>query len=120
MKLYIVGTPIGNLGDMSPRAVKTLEEVDFIAAEDTRVTLKLLNHFGIKKPLRHGHLLLSCRSGDCVPGCLCVSVPSESDVAPHVVVQNLRAQYQFIFGLRCLHLCVAPAHLCLRVVICGR
>ena len=51
MKLYIVGTPIGNLGDMSPRAVKTLEEVDFIAAEDTRVTLKLLNHFGIKKPL---------------------------------------------------------------------
>ncbi|MBQ1389455.1 MAG: 16S rRNA (cytidine(1402)-2'-O)-methyltransferase [Clostridia bacterium] len=49
--LYVVGTPIGNLGDLSPRAVKTLEEVDFIAAEDTRVTLKLLNHFGIKKPL---------------------------------------------------------------------
>lgn len=51
MKLYIVGTPIGNLGDMSPRAVKTLQEVDFIAAEDTRVTLKLLNHFEIKKPM---------------------------------------------------------------------
>ena len=49
--LYIVGTPIGNLGDMSPRAVETLENVDFIAAEDTRVTLKLLNHFDIKKPL---------------------------------------------------------------------
>lgn len=49
--LYVVGTPIGNLGDMSPRAVKTLNEVDFIAAEDTRVTLKLLNHFGIKKPM---------------------------------------------------------------------
>lgn len=49
--LYIVGTPIGNLGDMSPRAVETLENVDFIAAEDTRVTLKLLNHFGIKKPM---------------------------------------------------------------------
>ncbi len=48
-KLYVVGTPIGNLGDFSPRAVKTLQEVDFIAAEDTRVTLKLLNHFGIKK-----------------------------------------------------------------------
>ena len=47
--LYVVGTPIGNLGDMSPRAVETLEAVDFIAAEDTRVTLKLLNHFGIKK-----------------------------------------------------------------------
>lgn len=49
--LYVVGTPIGNLGDMSPRAIETLEQVDFIAAEDTRVTLKLLNHFGIKKPM---------------------------------------------------------------------
>lgn len=50
-KLYVVGTPIGNLGDFSPRAVETLESVDFIAAEDTRVTLKLLNHFGIKKSM---------------------------------------------------------------------
>lgn len=50
-KLYVVGTPIGNLGDLSPRAVKTLEDVDFIAAEDTRVTMKLLNHFGIKKEM---------------------------------------------------------------------
>ena len=50
-KLYVVGTPIGNLGDFSPRAVETLEKVDFIAAEDTRVTLKLLNHFGIKKEI---------------------------------------------------------------------
>lgn len=49
--LYVVGTPIGNLGDFSPRAVQTLREVDFIAAEDTRVTLKLLNHFDIKKPM---------------------------------------------------------------------
>lgn len=49
--LYVVGTPIGNLDDMSPRAVRTLSEVDFIAAEDTRVTLKLLNHFDIKKPM---------------------------------------------------------------------
>lgn len=49
--LYVVGTPIGNLSDLSPRAVDTLSEVDFIAAEDTRVTLKLLNHFGIKKPM---------------------------------------------------------------------
>ena len=49
--LYLVPTPIGNLGDISPRCVKTLEEADFIAAEDTRVTLKLLNHLGIKKSL---------------------------------------------------------------------
>lgn len=50
-KLFVVGTPIGNLGDISPRALETLENCDFIAAEDTRVTLKLLNHFGIKKPM---------------------------------------------------------------------
>ncbi len=50
-KLYLVGTPIGNLGDISPRGLKTLEEADFIAAEDTRVTLKLLNHFEIRRPL---------------------------------------------------------------------
>lgn len=53
--LFVVGTPIGNLDDMSVRAVKTLEQVDFIAAEDTRVTLKLLNHFEIKKPMVSYH-----------------------------------------------------------------
>ena len=50
-RLTLVGTPIGNLGDFSPRARRALEEADFIAAEDTRVTLRLLNYFGIKKPL---------------------------------------------------------------------
>lgn len=50
-KLYVVGTPIGNLSDFSPRAVETLNMVDFVAAEDTRVSLKLLTHFNIKKPL---------------------------------------------------------------------
>lgn len=54
-KLYVVGTPIGNLGDLSPRALNILETVDFIAAEDTRVTVKLLNHFGIKKPMVSYH-----------------------------------------------------------------
>lgn len=50
-KLIIVGTPIGNLNDISTRAIETLKEADFIAAEDTRVTIKLLNHLGIKKPM---------------------------------------------------------------------
>ncbi len=50
-KLYIVGTPIGNLGDMSPRGIEVLKNTDFIAAEDTRVTLKLLNRFEIKKEM---------------------------------------------------------------------
>ncbi len=54
-KLYVVGTPIGNLGDMTYRAVETLKSVDFICAEDTRVTAKLLNHFEIKKPLVSYH-----------------------------------------------------------------
>lgn len=49
--LYLVPTPIGNLGDISPRCAETLEAVDLIAAEDTRITLKLLNHLGLKKPL---------------------------------------------------------------------
>ena len=49
--LYLVPTPIGNLGDISQRCRQTLEEADFIAAEDTRVSLKLLNHLGIRKSL---------------------------------------------------------------------
>ena len=53
--LYLVATPIGNLGDFSPRGVETLQTADFIAAEDTRVSVKLLNHFGIKKPLVSYH-----------------------------------------------------------------
>lgn len=58
--LYLVATPIGNLGDFSPRAVETLRRVEFIAAEDTRVSIKLLNHFQIRKQLvsyhEHNHV----------------------------------------------------------------
>jgi len=54
--LYIIGTPIGNLGDLSYRAAETLRSVDLVACEDTRQTLKLLNHLGIRVPL------LSCRA----------------------------------------------------------
>ena len=53
--LYLVATPIGNLGDFSPRAAETLAQADFIAAEDTRVSVKLLNHFDIKKSLVSYH-----------------------------------------------------------------
>ncbi len=53
--LFVVGTPIGNLGDMTYRAVETLEKVDFICAEDTRVSAKLLNYFEIKTPLVSYH-----------------------------------------------------------------
>ena len=53
--LFLVATPIGNLGDLSPRAAGILEAVDFIAAEDTRVSLKLLNHLGLKKNLVSYH-----------------------------------------------------------------
>lgn len=53
--LSVLGTPIGNLGDLSPRAVETLAACDFIAAEDTRVTRKLLTHFDLRKPLVSYH-----------------------------------------------------------------
>ncbi len=53
--LYLVPTPIGNLGDISHRIAQTLEQADFIAAEDTRVSVKLLNHLGIKKPMLSYH-----------------------------------------------------------------
>nr|WP_325213163.1 16S rRNA (cytidine(1402)-2'-O)-methyltransferase [uncultured Oscillibacter sp.] len=64
--LYLVATPIGNLGDLSPRAVETLAEADFIAAEDTRVSLKLLNHFEIKKPLVSYHEHNAASAGQAV------------------------------------------------------
>ena len=54
-KLYVCPTPIGNLEDITFRVLNTLKEVDLIAAEDTRHTIKLLNHYGIKKPLTSYH-----------------------------------------------------------------
>lgn len=53
--LYLIATPIGNLGDLSPRAAAVLEGADFVAAEDTRVTMKLLSHLGLKKPMVSYH-----------------------------------------------------------------
>nr|AXJ99523.1 Uroporphyrin-III C/tetrapyrrole [Enterobacter hormaechei] len=54
-KLYVVATPIGNLNDLTPRMRAAIEEADLIAAEDTRVTMQLLNHWGIKKPMLSCH-----------------------------------------------------------------
>ena len=93
--LYLVATPIGNLDDMPPRVAKTFEAADFIAAEDTRVTLKLLNHLGLKKPmvsyyehaLHHGDAILArIEAGeDCAlcsdAGMPCISDPGEQIVA---------------------------------------
>lgn len=64
--LYLVPTPIGNLSDLSPRMAQTLAEVDFIAAEDTRVTMKLLNHLEIKKPLIPYHRHNTATAGQAV------------------------------------------------------
>ncbi len=63
-KLYLVGTPIGNLGDISPRAAAVLGQADFIAAEDTRVTMKLLSHLELHKPLVSYHEHNKAASGE--------------------------------------------------------
>lgn len=63
-KLYLVGTPIGNLGDISPRAAEVLAQADFIAAEDTRVTMKLLSHLEIRKPMVSYHEHNKMQSGE--------------------------------------------------------
>jgi len=94
-KLYLVGTPIGNLGDISPRVAKTLSEADFIAAEDTRVTLRLLNHLGIKKPLvsYHEHnryssgpkILERLLGGECCALCSDAGMPCISDPGQELV-----------------------------------
>lgn len=64
--LYLVPTPIGNLGDISQRMAETLEQVDFIAAEDTRVTIKLLNHLELKKPMISYHRHNTEQSGQAI------------------------------------------------------
>ena len=86
--LYIVATPIGNLDDMPPRVAATFGAADFVAAEDTRVTLKLLNHLGLKKPmmsyyehaLHHGAAILDrIEAGESCALCSDACMPFISD-----------------------------------------
>lgn len=96
-KLFVVGTPIGNLSDFSPRAIETLKNVDFIAAEDTRVTLKLLNKFEIKTPMisYHEHNMrergeIVCKRIENGENCALVSdagMPAVSDPGEQLVMQ---------------------------------
>lgn len=91
--LYIVGTPIGNLEDMTFRAVRVLKEVDLVAAEDTRVTLKLLSHFGIRKPVMRmvenergiGQIIAELQAGKNVALTVDAGTPGISDPGELVV-----------------------------------
>ena len=99
--LYLVPTPIGNLGDISARCRQTLEEADFIAAEDTRVSLKLLNHLGIKKSLVSYHEHNKAQKGEAIverilAGEICALVsdagsPAISDPGEDLVKQCAQA-----------------------------
>lgn len=98
--LYVVATPIGNLGDITLRALETLKQVDAIAAEDTRHTVGLLRHFGISKPLiavhEHNeqqsaeHLLKRLQAGDSIALVTDAGTPAVSDPGA-VVVHAVRA-----------------------------
>ncbi len=93
--LYLIGTPIGNLGDLSPRALEILADVDFVAAEDTRVTGSLLLHFGIKRPLvsyyehnlrqRGEQIVARLQAGESCALCTDAGMPAISDPGCDIV-----------------------------------
>ncbi len=94
--LYLVATPIGNLDDMPPRVAATFGAVDFVAAEDTRVTLRLLNHLGLKKPLvsyyehalHHGEAILQrIEAGEDCALCSDAGMPCISDPGEQIVTE---------------------------------
>lgn len=103
--LYLISTPIGNLKDISYRAVEVLEKVDVIYAEDTRVTVKLLNHYGIKKPLKMYHsyneevqsdeILKDLSSGLNVGLCTDAGTPGISDPG-YEVVRNVKDYFNVV------------------------
>ena len=102
--LYLVPTPIGNLGDLSQRIIDTLTEVDFIAAEDTRVSLKILNHLGLKKPMvsyyRHNtetsgpQILARILAGESCALVTDAGTPAISDPGEELVAQCAQAGVQ--------------------------
>lgn len=95
--LYVVTTPLGNLQDLTPRAASTFAEVDFIAAEDTRVTVKLLNHLGLKKQMisyfehnaaeRGEKILARILAGESCALCSDAGVPAISDPGEALVME---------------------------------
>ena len=98
--LYLVGTPIGNLEDITLRAVRTLKEVDLIACEDTRQTMKLLNHYGIQKPTvsyhehneltRAAELVVHLENGDNIALVTDAGTPGVSDPGYRLVTLAVR------------------------------
>ena len=104
--LYIVATPIGNLEDITYRAIKTLKEVDIIAAEDTRHTLKLLNHFEISKPLisyhRHNEeikseaLIEKIKQGKNIALVSDAGTPGISDPGEEIIKQAIQEKIKII------------------------
>ena len=105
-KLYVVATPIGNLDDITLRALKVLKEVDVIAAEDTRHTLKLLNHFGISKPLvsyhRHNEetkkdvLIDKLNNGESIAIVSDAGTPGICDPGEEIIKQAIDEQIEII------------------------
>ena len=96
--LYLVATPIGNLDDMPPRVAAAFAAADFVAAEDTRVTLRLLNHLGLKKPLvsyyehalHHGAAILArIEAGESCALCSDAGMPCISDPGEQIVAEAI-------------------------------
>ncbi len=125
--LYIVATPIGNLGDLSPRAASVLHGVDFIAAEDTRVTAKLLNHLDIRKPMvsyyqhnmqERGEMILDrVAAGESCALCSDAGTPAISDPG-ELLVRDAIARGISIVPIP--GACAAITALCISGLITGR
>ena len=104
--IYLVPTPIGNLGDITLRALETLKKVDLIAAEDTRQSLKLLNHFEIKKPLisyhmhneqgKSDHLIEKARNGESIAVVSDAGTPGISDPGAVIAKKCIEQGIEFV------------------------